>query len=185
MDDELSAQLRALIDKQEIHEVLLRYCRGVDRMDRALISSAFHPDSISEYGQHAIEGARIGDVLTQLSSPMRNTTHRLGNVLIELDGDSAYGEAYFLISATVDHVGREHTRTLAGRYLDVFARRAGVWAIASRLVVDDWSRLDEITIRSESMGYVKGERAMTDPVYQLLGRYHSTASLTTPVDSDE
>ena len=36
MDSELEARLRVLLDKQEIHEVIMRYCRGIDRADRAL-----------------------------------------------------------------------------------------------------------------------------------------------------
>ena len=33
IDAKLETRLRELLDKQEIHEVLLRYCRGVDRCD--------------------------------------------------------------------------------------------------------------------------------------------------------
>ncbi|WP_221890845.1 nuclear transport factor 2 family protein [Microbispora sp. KK1-11] len=33
-------------DQQEIHEVVLRYCRGVDRLDMDLVRSAYHPDAI-------------------------------------------------------------------------------------------------------------------------------------------
>jgi hypothetical protein len=37
-----SAVLQSLADKQAIYEVLLRYCRGIDRIDMDLVRSAFH-----------------------------------------------------------------------------------------------------------------------------------------------
>ncbi|MET0378059.1 MAG: nuclear transport factor 2 family protein [Spongiibacteraceae bacterium] len=34
----------------EIRQALVRYCRGVDRSDEAMIRSAFHEDAIDEHG---------------------------------------------------------------------------------------------------------------------------------------
>lgn len=42
----METRLRLLEDRQAIHEVILRYCRGVDRSDPDLILSAFHDDAI-------------------------------------------------------------------------------------------------------------------------------------------
>jgi len=39
-------QLQVLLDKQEIYELLCRYCRGCDRLDKELILSCFHPGAI-------------------------------------------------------------------------------------------------------------------------------------------
>ena len=33
MDENTLARLAKLADKQEIHDVLMRYCRGIDRCD--------------------------------------------------------------------------------------------------------------------------------------------------------
>ncbi|MER2157629.1 nuclear transport factor 2 family protein, partial [Rhodococcus sp. (in: high G+C Gram-positive bacteria)] len=38
--------LQDLIDKQAIREVVLTYCRGIDRLDFDLVRSAYHPDAI-------------------------------------------------------------------------------------------------------------------------------------------
>ena len=42
--------LSALAAKQEITEVLLRYCRGCDRADEAALRACFHPGSIHSHG---------------------------------------------------------------------------------------------------------------------------------------
>ena len=34
--------VRAIADRQEIHDVLARYCRGVDRADPELLRSVYH-----------------------------------------------------------------------------------------------------------------------------------------------
>jgi hypothetical protein len=43
--------LQQLIDKLEIHEVLTRYCRGIDRCDAELLESVYHPDATDNHGQ--------------------------------------------------------------------------------------------------------------------------------------
>src|SRR3546814_11593208 len=50
MEPTLETMVRELYDKQKIREVVTRYCRGVDRMDRDLFLSAYHPDAIDDHG---------------------------------------------------------------------------------------------------------------------------------------
>lgn len=47
---DLVAKLQTLLDERDIREVLLRYCRGVDRCDAALIASCYHEDSLDDHG---------------------------------------------------------------------------------------------------------------------------------------
>ena len=39
-------RLRELCDRQEILDCIHRYCRAVDRADRDLLVSVYHPDAI-------------------------------------------------------------------------------------------------------------------------------------------
>ncbi|MCB2109209.1 MAG: nuclear transport factor 2 family protein, partial [Rhodobacteraceae bacterium] len=41
-------RIAALLDKEEIRDVLMRYGRGVDRADADLLRSCYHPDAIEE-----------------------------------------------------------------------------------------------------------------------------------------
>ena len=50
IDEKTERALRVLLDKQEIHEVLMRYCRGIDRCDAELLHSVYHPDATDDHG---------------------------------------------------------------------------------------------------------------------------------------
>ena len=43
-------KIQELIDRQEIYDVLIRYCQGVDRCDVNLIKSVYHEDAQDGHG---------------------------------------------------------------------------------------------------------------------------------------
>ena len=43
IDEKTERALQVLLDKQEIHKVLMRYCRGIDRCDAELLCSVYQP----------------------------------------------------------------------------------------------------------------------------------------------
>ena len=164
-DDGLMRRLAEMADRMEIHQTLMRYCRGVDRADEDLINSAFHPGAIDDHGtpRPATELA-YGVARTSHSQLM----HFTGNVLIELEGDTAYVESYFMSISPTDVDGKTHTRFRAGRYLDRFERRDGAWKIAHRMVVDEWARLDEVKgVPTEGIGVHQGSRTPDDPIFHI------------------
>jgi carbon monoxide dehydrogenase subunit G len=162
-DADLMGRLRGVADRQEIHEVLMRYCRGVDRQDEALINSAFHPDGINDNGAPA-PASQLAKKVAGLDPGQR--MHFTGNVLIELDGDTGHAETYFIAFSPREQNGKTYTRTRAGRWLDRFERRDGVWKIAHRMVIDEWARLDEIVAAPSVSGY-RGISGSDDPVFHL------------------
>jgi hypothetical protein len=139
-------QLRVVADRQEIHEVVMRYSRGIDRGDPAMIASVYHAGAIDRHGPHQFADA--GTDIVALAVPRLDALagvaqHHITNFLIELNGDSADVESYFLaFQPTKLQDGTEVLSVIAGRYLDRFERRDGRWAIAERSVVVDWSRKD-------------------------------------------
>ena len=157
------AELQALLDKQAIYEVLARYCRGVDRGDHELVLSAFHPDAVSDHGKPVTPEQRASGATAAAWDGMM---HLLTNVLIELDGDQAYVECYFLSAAIVPGDGQRATRIRSGRYLDRFERRKGEWRIAHRVLVDEWSRLDPIQDLTPERARL-GRRDKDDLVYHI------------------
>jgi hypothetical protein len=140
---------------------------GVDRADEDLINSAFHSGAVDDHGtpRPAPELARGVATGTQ-----RQLMHFMGNVLIDLDGDTAFVESYFISFSPQDEDRVTSTRTRAGRYLDRFERRDGAWKIAHRLVVDEWARLDELTRIPDHVGVHVGVRGPEDAVYHLRER---------------
>jgi hypothetical protein len=139
--------LQDMVAKHQIHEALMRYCRGVDRSDPELIASAIHPDAQVDTGAGEVLGSdaprRFGT--SGESRGISSQVHFIGNELVEVDGDVAFSEAYLLSYMTFTRDGATLTRVRGGRYLDRWERRDGAWKVARRVVADDWSRIDPVT----------------------------------------
>ena len=170
MTESLSNELQDLIEKQRIHDVLMRYCRGVDRVDRDLIASSFHSDGRCEFGSLLLEGASIGDTIAKAAGGCHLTTHMVGNELAEIHGDVALSELYFLSSSIVNGTqeGERQLRMRAGRYVDRLERRDGKWKIKDRVVVEDWCKFHELPKLPEGVSFRAGQQGAGDPLYVLL-----------------
>jgi len=98
MADFTNQEMRELLDKQAIHETLMRYCRGIDRCDEDLIRSAYHPGAWDDHGEfRGTVEEFVPWVLERLQSdPGMVTNHSICNEYVEVRGDVAYGEAYLV-----------------------------------------------------------------------------------------
>lgn len=166
-------QLQALADKDEIRDVLMRYCRGVDRLDEELLRSCYHADSYDDHGHFKGNGHDFAAFIVE-SLPQRthHSTHAVGNVLIDLDADdpdAARSEAYSLAYLRrTDDDGNEWVDFFSGRYIDRFSRREGVWRIEHRVVVHDWSAstpLDSSSFPLPMDTFTQGRRDRDDLSY--------------------
>lgn len=162
-------EVQELLAKQAIHEVVLRYCRGVDRVDSALIAAAFHPDATCEFGALLLAGETIGDTIAKAAASNDLTTHMVGNALYELHGRVAHGETYYLSSGVADGPDGKQLRMRAGRYIDRFESRDGVWKIAERVVVQDWCQFTDLPDLPEGVSFRQGLQGLADPLYTLIG----------------
>ena len=156
------------LDKQEIREVLVRYCRGIDRLDEELIRSCYHPDSTDDHGGYKGNGQAFAKyVVDVLGKHAESTTHMIEQSLIDVDGDVAHAETYVLANHTARREGALWLETFAGRYIDRLERRAGEWRIADRTVVHDWSRVRPLEETFPNDAFVQGQRGnRQDLVYQ-------------------
>jgi hypothetical protein len=167
----MNDDVQALLDKQSIYEVLVTYCRGVDRCDEDLIRSAFHDDSYDDHGYWKGPGHELAPFLAdRLRKANSATTHSLTNVLIELAGDVARSEAH--VHATLIRAGSDPAEidVVGARYLDRFSRRAGTWRIEHRTVVLDWHRTEVWPASAPAVptdGFVRGARWPEDPSYAV------------------
>ncbi|HPG27475.1 MAG TPA: nuclear transport factor 2 family protein, partial [Myxococcota bacterium] len=90
--------LRALLDQQAIRDVLSRYCRGLDRMDKEMAYAVWHDGGTAFY-DGIFEGTGRGfvDWVWTAHEAMERHSHQITNVLIELDGDRASSESYVTV----------------------------------------------------------------------------------------
>jgi hypothetical protein len=154
--------------KQEIAEVVLRYCRGVDRLDFDLVRSCYHPDGIDHHtGFEGDADSYVAWLRTGLPR-FDGTMHLVGNQLIEVDGDDALSETYGTAhhwGAPLDDPGLNFTSGF--RYVDRMARRDGDWRIAERWAVREWTRsVPAETVRPKEGDGPSPRRDRTDLVFQ-------------------
>lgn len=135
---ELLAELAA---RRDIADCVHRYMRGLDRLDRACVLSAFHPDARVDCGLMAGNPAAFADFALDLLAGMEATHHMLGQVRIVMESDgTATGESYFQAWHDVrGEDGSVRDLFIAGRYLDRYTVADGAWRIAARTLVTDWS----------------------------------------------
>lgn len=159
-----------MLDKQDCAELVHRMARAIDRCDGDLVNQLFHPDATDDHGSYKGTAKDFVPWVMEVLDGMHRTQHIIGNILIKLDGDTAYGESYFIAHHAIPAGdGTDNFMIAAGRYLDRFERRDGEWRMAHRGAVYDWSSISpstDIWDRANMPDYSFGTRGEADPSYQ-------------------
>lgn len=168
-------RVQALLDRQEITDLLHTYCRAVDRGDENLLRSVYHPDASDDRGPGIFQGT-AQEFVAWCMGVLHNvklTHHLLTNIRIDLRGDTALAESYFLAYHRLDKPTGKEDVVVGGRYLDRLERRpggpTGVWKIAHRKEINDWVR----TMPAADIFYIQnpdahwGHRGKTDLSYHM------------------
>jgi len=138
--------LRALLDRQQITELLYTYCRAVDRIDVELGYSIWHDGAEVDYGRVYNGDARgLIDFICNAHRKAIAHSHQITNIIIKLDGERALSEAYITSAMRFIHDDQLKQVTTRGRYLDQWSRRDGRWGIDRRFYVHDFDELRPIT----------------------------------------
>ena len=134
---------KELADREAIRDCLFRYCRGIDRIDVDLLYDVYWPGAIDDHLLFKGPAEGFIEFTVPLLQEMEQTMHKLGNILIQIQGEATAGvETYFdAYHKLKEENGRRRDQVVGGRYLDRFEKRNDRWKIADRLVVLDWFRL--------------------------------------------
>lgn len=164
--------IESVIAKQDITELIYLYMRGLDRRDDTLLKSLFTADAWCEYGiMNSSANAFIDFALQALQGHVANQ-HMVGNILLEVEGDEAFGEVYFNAYHKIAVEGGFEDMLIAGRYLDRYQRSADGWKFAYRSEVVDWSHsrpTNDPYFELAPDSILGGRR--DDPVYDRAARY--------------
>lgn len=173
-DTELqSAGLERLLARAAIHDVQMRYCRGIDRCDVDLIRSAYWPDGVDHHGIFDGNAVEFADfVVTHLRRSLRSA-HMVSNMSVAFQSqDDAEVETYVLSYAERPGDEGSSESLQGGRYLDRFNRRGEEWRILERTYVMDWNMNGPSTAQWEGRLYgrlsLRGGRWPDDPAYALI-----------------
>ena len=139
--DDNSAKLEALLDREEVKSIPHRFARGLDRCDRALIESCFHPDGIDDHGFFKGNAEEFCDWVMEELKKYQASQHIIATQNVEVTGSKAVCESYFIAMHIVANPEGNKEIVVAGRYLDSMEKRDGTWAITLRRCVFDWNRM--------------------------------------------
>lgn len=163
--------IETLLAKDEILDVLQRYCRATDRRDWDSLRACYHDDAYDDHG------SLVGqiDEFIRISKPFADrvaaTMHFMGNAVIEVDGDVARAESYVVAYHVVEHEDGSSKHDNWGiRYVDRFERRDGMWRIAYRVVAHEWREMHPVPAgrgRHSTPGWW-GAHDETDPLHWIL-----------------
>ncbi len=135
---DITPELRELLDKQALHELVNTYCRASDRRDYDLLRSLYTDDAIDDHGVYFCgpAGAYI-DWLPSMLDVWDSTLHCVFNTLFRVDGDRAEGEIYKVAYHRAKPPDAFEYLS-GGRFLDRYRRVDGRWRFAHRKLVQDF-----------------------------------------------
>ena len=175
--------LELTADKMAIMDVVYKYCRAIDRLDRELLESVFHEDSIHHHGEYKGPSKQFCDFAFDILSTMEHTQHLVGNILIEVKDNIAWSESYWQAyhrmakgksfegqgGFIADHNPEiDEDVFVSGRYIDKLEKRNGEWKIIKRQGVHDWVRFEPASDKGwrEGPGPAPGRGDRSDPAYE-------------------
>lgn len=194
MDDARLSALSVCADRAEIENVLGLYCRAIDRADVELLKSVYHPDGVDDHGAICANAHEFADkIIAMLKEVCVYTMHSVTHTVIEVQGDKASSEAYYMAIHTVaageaaiekffgksyleaqraaGSLGQRHEYLCSGRYLDELHKRDGAWKVFRRKMTNEWGVCRPERSVSEGIPAaftMTGSRDSQDPVYRLL-----------------
>ena len=165
MDTEALALVREMKDRQEIQDCMARYCEGIDRMDRAMLLSAYHPGALDDHGYFVGPAEKFADYVLDLHmTHQQRTQHHLTTHRCEIAGDVAHTVTYYIFRSLNR---KDPLYTIAsGRYVDRLEKRDGKWGIVARVCLVDVRNEGSAPTGTEGEAYyMPSLRDRGDPSY--------------------
>lgn len=180
----MSGEIQELMDRVAIQDVMLKYCRGVDRRSWDLARQAFFDDATDHHADYKGSVQGFFDWIVPIHGQVARSTHFIGNCLIEFGSETvAAVETYFYASLELGPEAKGHRKLLVdgeggsdarvktdvlGRYVDRFEKRDGAWRVAARKVVFDSTHSQPVTGSVDlNLHWALGRRDGEDPIFQV------------------
>ena len=124
--------VRVLADRDQIHDIMLRYSHGVDQREMEIVRACFAPDLLTVGWGPLGEGFDREALIRFISGVghFRETMHMMGNQLIEVDGDTATMDTFAQLTHRLD--GDSEKLLVSSSYVEKLTRRDGEWVITQR-----------------------------------------------------
>jgi len=162
--------------RQDISDILIRYARSNDRADEDLMRSCFHSDATFKFGPFDGAASDFVPYAMKIVRPLKWCAHHISNVFAEVKGDRAVSECYYFAHhRRVNKAGDgEEDAFFEGRYVDRHEKRDGVWKIAHRRGLGDYTTVVPAATAYESIPKERRSgRLGEDPLYVMLSDLRS------------
>lgn len=161
---DLEAEVRDLAARRDIYNAICNYMRGQDRLMPEVQLLAFHEDAFVDCGLFAGSAADFVAFAQGLLGTFKQSQHLIGQSHIQVQGNIAHGEVYFLAQHRISEAGVDKDLFVAGRYIDRYENRGDGWKIAKRRELIDWARTDPASdsFMKEQTALVLGARGAAD-----------------------
>lgn len=172
--------------RQQIHDAVLRYCRGMDHREPGLALSAYHPGARDEHGFYNGSAEDFVAAGMAASDDFEVIRHVICNEYVEFDPDDrtvARAETVTIgCILTRDAEAAEGYRLSISscRFLDRFELREGTWKIAERRLVLDWEMEGPargLAGGPLTTGMLRGFASTADPSFALGFRHWGEGAL--------
>lgn len=126
--------IETLLAEREIYRQLVRFARAMDERDWDTLAAISAADIRAEFGTGEVVGVdALVDLIRSYLDNCGTTQHLLGNVLIDVAGDTAKSESY----VSDMHLAKDERRDIRfrtlGNYSDSWVRRDGQWLLCRRV----------------------------------------------------
>ena len=131
---QLRHEVSILRAERDIARNLGAFARGMDSRNWALVRSLMVDNAVGEFGRGPEVGAdRIVESIREFLDVCGPTQHLLGNVVVDVDGDTAHSQSY--VSDMHLGVGSRSQLTFStlGEYHDDWVLQNGEWKITRRV----------------------------------------------------
>lgn len=164
--------LQRLLDREAIHDLLVRYCHAIDRVDRELLQGVYWEDATDDHGSFKGTAAEFIDYACDFLPQLR-TQHFLGNSWIRFKSPTlAHGETYVIALHRRPAMFGEEEMVVGARYIDRIEKRGDEWRLADRTVVIDYGRYGSgmEPPRYAGLEHLGGKKP-DDPFYRLMPQF--------------
>lgn len=124
--------LQSWLDERDIERALYIAARAMEDHDWETFAAVLIEDAVGDLGTGRLDGAAA--IIKEIRGFLETcgpTQHLLGNVVVEVSGDTAVSQAYVHdLHLSADRTQRFCTM---GDYRDRWQRRAGRWRIVERI----------------------------------------------------
>jgi ketosteroid isomerase-like protein len=133
--------VQQLLDERDITQLCYRYGTALDTRNWSLLRTCFTDDAVTAYeGLGEFEGyPAIEKVCQAAVGPLDRSHHLIGNVSVEVDGDTATAQCYLHAQHVKTGTSGGDLHVIAGRYTDRLVRTDGGWRFVHRSLETWWT----------------------------------------------